>query len=215
MAMTQVDLKKITIMCVDDHRLVREGLALIINRVKDMQVVASAANGEDAVSLFRQHRPDIVLMDLELPKLNGIEAIRQIRQIDPEARVIVLTVFQGEEDIHRALRVGAATYLLKDTLSDDLVRVIRQVHEGQHPTTPYLEARLASRSHQQALSTREIQVLTLVAEGMRNREIALALGISEETVQVHVKHILQKLEVKDRSAAIVTGIRRGIIHISS
>jgi DNA-binding NarL/FixJ family response regulator len=212
--MAHVDLEKITILCVDDHKLVREGLALIINRVQDMQVVASAANGEDAVSLFRRHRPDIVLMDLELPKLNGIEAIRQIRSIDPEAHVIVLTVFQGEEDIHRALRVGAATYLLKDTLSDDLVRVIREVHAGQHPTTPYVEARLASRSQQQALSTREIQVLTLVAEGMRNREIAVALGISDETVQVHVKHILQKLEVKDRSAAITTGIRRGIIHVS-
>jgi len=213
--MTQVGLKKITIMCVDDHRLVREGLALIINRVEDMQVVASAANGEEAVSLFQRHRPDVVLMDLELPKLNGIEAIKQIRQIDSEARVIVLTVFQGEEDIHRALRVGAATYLLKDTLSDDLVRVIRQVYAGQHPTTPYVEARLASRSHQQVLSSREIEVLTLVAEGMRNREIAMALGISEETVQVHVKHILHKLEVKDRSAAITTGIRRGIIHIAS
>jgi two-component system, NarL family, response regulator len=213
--MTHVGLRKITIMCVDDHQLVLEGLALIINRVEDMQVVASASNGDDAVSLFRQHRPDVVLMDLEMPKVNGTEAVQQIRQIDPEARIIVLTVFQGEEDIHRALQVGAATYLLKDTLSDDLVRVIREVHTGQKPISPYVEARLASRSQQQRLSSRETQVLRLVAEGLRNREIAFGLGISEETVQVHVKHILQKLEVRDRSAAITTGIRRGIIHISS
>src|SRR5262249_4001268 len=155
---------KITVMCVDDHRLVREGLTLIINRVADMQVVAAAANGEEAVALFRQHAPNIVLMDLEMPKLNGIEAIRQIRQIDAGARVVVLTVFQGDEDIHRALQVGAVTYLLKDTLSDDLVRTIRDVHAGKAPTTPYIEERLASRSQQKALSSREVQVLTLVAE---------------------------------------------------
>jgi DNA-binding NarL/FixJ family response regulator len=206
--------KKITVMCVDDHRLVREGLALIINRVPDLEVVASASTGEEAVSLFRKHRPQIVLMDLQLPKMSGIDAIKAIRGIDPAARVIVLTVFQGDEDVHRSLQVGARTYLLKESVPDELIRVIHEVSEGQHPVVPFVEARLADRGRQSPLSAREIEVLSLVAEGMRNREIGLALGITEETVQVHVKHILQKLDVKDRSAAITVGLRRGIIHIA-
>jgi two-component system, NarL family, response regulator len=203
-----------TVMCVDDHRLVREGLTLIINRVPDLEVVAAASTGEEAVTLFERHHPDIVLMDLQLPRMSGIDAIKEIRRIDSSAHIIVLTVFQGEEDVHRALQVGASTYLLKDTVSDELIRVIREVREGEHPAQPFVEERLANRSRQQALSAREVQVLSLIAEGMRNREIGMSLGITEETVQVHVKHILQKLEVKDRSAAITTGIRRGIIHIS-
>jgi two-component system, NarL family, response regulator len=205
---------KTSILCVDDHRLVREGLTLIINREADMQVVASAASGEEAVSLFRKHRPDITLMDLQLTSMSGIDSIQQIRRDDSSAKVIVLTVFQGDEDIHRALQAGACTYLLKDTLSEELVRVIREVREGRHPITPYVKLTLEQRSLHPTMSGREIQVLTLIAEGMRNREIAVSLGITEETVQVHVKHILAKLSVKDRSAAITTGIRRGIIHIS-
>jgi two-component system NarL family response regulator len=205
---------KTSVLCVDDHRLVREGISLLINRASDMEVVAAAGSGEEAIELFRSRRPDVTLMDLQLPTMSGIEAIKAIRDLDGGARIIVLTVFQGDEDIHRALHAGAATYLLKDTLSDELIRAIREVREGRQSMTPYVESRLAHRDAQPAVTPRELQVLTLIADGLRNREIATALGISEETVQVHVKNILAKLGVKDRSAAITTAIRRGIIHIS-
>jgi two-component system, NarL family, response regulator len=206
-------MRKTTVLCVDDHRLVREGIALLINRASDMKVIATAGSGEEAISLFRTKHPDITLMDLQLPSLSGIDAIKAIRDLDAAARIIVLTVFQGDEDIHRALHAGASTYLLKDTISDELLRAIREVREGKQSITPYVESRLAQREGHPAVSPRELQVLTLIAEGLRNREIAVALGITEETVQVHVKSILSKLGVKDRSAAITTAIRRGIIHI--
>lgn len=203
----------IRVMCVDDHRLVREGIGLIISRQRDMQVVACASSEAEAVAQFRQHQPDITLMDLRLGEGSGIRAIETIRQGAPRARFIVLTMYSGTEDIHRAMKAGAATYVLKDAISDDLIRVVRDVHAGRSTIDPELEARLASRVGT-ALTRRETQVIELVAEGLRNREIGTNLGITEQTAQVHVKNILAKLKVRDRAAAINVALRRGIIHIN-
>jgi DNA-binding NarL/FixJ family response regulator len=203
----------IRVLCVDDHRIVREGLGLIIDREPDMQVVGSAATGEEGVALFTRERPDITLMDLQLPSMSGLEAIHSIRGEDPDARIVVLTMYQGDEDIHRALSAGAATYLLKDTLSDDLIRIVRDVHAGRRPIRAEVKARLDQRAAQPTLTPREVQVMERVAEGRRNKEIASALGISEETVQVHLKNIFAKLKVGERTAAVNVALRRGIVHI--
>jgi DNA-binding NarL/FixJ family response regulator len=204
---------KIRILCVDDHRLVLAGLALMIGRQPDMELIASAATGEEAITLFRLHRPDITLMDLQLPVMSGLEAIRVIRHEAPEAHIVVLTMYNGDEDIHRALRAGASTYLLKDMLSDDLMRVIREVHAGQHALQPDVQVRLDQRATRPVLTPREVQVTELIGRGLRNKEIAAELGISEETVQVHVKSILAKLGVNDRTAAVTVAMRRGIFHL--
>ena len=204
---------KIRVLCVDDHSIVREGIALIINRQDDMEVVADAASGEEAVELFRRFDPDVTLMDLRLHGLSGTEAIEEIRRTDGDARIVVLTMFDGDEDIHRALRAGAATYLLKDTLSDDLIRVVREVHSGKRPVPAGVEARLAERSAHPTLTPREMDVIELVTQGLRNKEIGASLGISEGTVQVHVKSIFAKLRVNDRTAAVKIALRRGIVHI--
>jgi len=203
----------IRVLCVDDHRIVREGIALIISREPDMQVVGSASTGEEAVGLFERERPDVTLMDLQLPTMSGLEAIRAIRSTHVDARIIVLTMYQGDEDIHRALAAGATTYLLKDTLSDDLIRVVREVHAGRRPIRPEVRARLEERAAQPTLTPQEVQVMELVSEGRRNKEIALTLGISEETVQVHLKNIFAKLKVGERTAAVNVALRRGIVHI--
>jgi DNA-binding NarL/FixJ family response regulator len=205
--------KRIKVLCTEDHRIVREGIALIINLQPDMEVVGSASSGEEAIALFRRHGPDVTLMDLQLGTMGGVDAIKAIRKLQPDARIVVLTMYQGDEDIYRALDAGASAYLLKDTLSDDLIRVIRDVHEGRQPVTPHVKARLDARSARPALTPRETQVLELIAEGMRNRQIASVLGLSEETVEVHVKNIRAKLDVKDRTAAVNVAIKRGIIHI--
>ena len=204
----------IRILCVDDHRIVREGIASLIDRQPDMRVIASAASGEEAIDLFLEHQPDITVMDLQLGVMDGITAIKIIRRKSPEARIVVLTMRRGDEDIHRALEAGASTYLMKDTISDDLIRVLREVQAGEHPIPADVEARLAERATSATLTDREVQVMELVAQGMRNKEIGVSLGISETTVQVHVKNILAKLKVQDRSGAISAAIRRGIIHIS-
>jgi two-component system NarL family response regulator len=204
---------RIRVLCVDDHRVMLDGLALLIGRQPDMQVVATAFTGDEAVSQYAKVHPDVTLMDLQLPGTNGLEAIRRIRDADPGARIVVLTMYQGDEDIYRALEAGAATYLLKDALSDQLVNVIRQVHDGDRPLTPEVEALLESRRHQPALTPREVQVVGLIAEGLRNKEIAVALGISEQTAKVHVKNILAKLHVSDRAAVIPVALRRGIVHL--
>ena len=205
---------KIRILCVDDHRLVLAGIELMIGRQPDMQVVGSATSGEEAVSLFRQHKPDITLMDLQLPVMSGLEAIRAIRHLSPDARIIVLTMYHGDEDIHRALVAGASTYLLKDMLSDDLMRVIREVHAGQRALLPDVQIKLDERATRPSLTPREVQVTELIGRGLRNKEIASELHISEETVQVHVKSILTKLSVNDRTAAVNVAMRRGIIHLA-
>ncbi len=205
---------RIRVLCVDDHRIVREGIALIIKRQPDMDVVGMAATGEEAVELFQTCRPDVTLMDLRLREMSGVEAIRAIRRIDSSARVVVLTMYQGDEDIYRALEAGATTYLLKDTLADDLIRVIRDVKAGrQTPISPEVQARLAERSVRPELTPREIEILNLISQGMQNREIAASLGISEATAQVHVKNILAKLDVRHRTAALNVALRRGIVHI--
>jgi two-component system NarL family response regulator len=193
---------------------VREGIALIINRQPDMTVVGLASSGEEAVELFRSLKPDVTLMDLQLGGMSGVDAIEAIRRDNPAARVVVLTMYQGDEDIYRALAAGATTYLLKDTLADDLIRVIRDVHAGLQPAvSPDLEARLAERAARPALTPREIQVLELISQGLRNKEIAIALAVTQQTVDVHVRNLLAKLDAKDRTAAVNIALRRGIIHI--
>lgn len=207
------DSNRIRVLPVDDHRVLLDGLSLLIGRQQDMEVVATATSGEQAVELFREFRPDVTLMDLQLPTMSGIEAIQQICRLEPEARIVVLTMHSGDEDICQALEAGAATYLLKDTLSEDLVQVIRDVHLGERPMPSDVAARLEARKTQPALTPREVDVVRLIAQGMRNKEIAVALGISEETAKVHVKNILAKLNVNDRTAVIPVALRRGIIHI--
>jgi len=206
-------MSKISILCVDDHAVVREGLVLKLEQQPDMTVVATASTGEQAIGRYKEHRPDVTLMDLQLPGISGLEAIRSIRSSDPAARIIVLTMYDGEEDIHRALQAGAATYVLKEALADDLVKVIRAVYSGHRPIMAEVATRLASREIHPSLTAREVEVLELVAEGRRNKEIADRLGIAEDTVQVHVRHILSKLDVQDRTAAVTVALRRGIIHI--
>ncbi len=204
---------RIRILCVDDHSIVREGIALIVNQQPDMEVIASAATVEGAIEMFTRHRPDVTLMDLRLRGSSGTQAIEAIRREDPRARVIVLTMYDGDEDIYRALQAGAATYLLKDTLSDDLIREIREVQSGRRPVHPDVEARLAERSTQRVLTPREVEVMELMMQGLRNKEIAASLGNSEGTVQVHIKNIFAKLNVSDRTAAVQVALRRGIVHI--
>jgi DNA-binding NarL/FixJ family response regulator len=204
---------QVRLLCVDDHRIVREGIALILAREPDITVVATAATVEEAVAEFKRHLPDVTLMDLRLGDKSGIDAIREIRREYPTARIVVLTMYQGDEDIHRALSAGATTYLLKDALSDDLIRVVRDVHAGGHPMPSDVRARLDQRAAQPTLTPREIQVLQLVSQGKRNKEIAAILGLSEDTVPVHVKNIFAKLRVNERTAAVNVALRRGIIHI--
>jgi DNA-binding NarL/FixJ family response regulator len=201
-------------MCVDDHRIVLDGIALIVGRQPDMEVVGCATSGEEAVALFRLRRPDVTLMDLQLGGMSGLEAIRVIRREDPEARVIVLTMYQGDEDIAKAIEAGAVTYLVKGMMSDDLTQTVRDVHAGTCRLPQAVEAQLAVRARENTLTRREVQVIDLISTGMRNKEVAAALDVSEETVQVHVKNIFTKLTVNDRTAAVNVALRRGIIHYS-
>lgn len=211
--MTKVD-SPIRVLIVDDHRIVREGLALVIDRQTDMRVAATAAGADEAVQCYLDQRPDLTIMDLQLGGVSGVSAIRSIRAHDPSARIVVLTMMTGEEDIYRAMEAGAATYLLKDTAIEDLTRVIRDVHAGRSPkVSPEIRAQMAARAERPALTGREIQVLELVRRGLRNREIGSSLGISEETVQSHVRSILSKLDVPDRTAAVDVALRRGILHL--
>jgi DNA-binding NarL/FixJ family response regulator len=203
----------IRVQCVDDHAVVREGITLKINLEPDMKVVAAAATGEQAVAMFSDYRPDVTLMDLQLPAMSGLEAIEAIRTIDPDAKIVVLTMYAGEEDVYRALQAGAATYLLKGTLSDDLIRIVREVHAGKRPMPPDVAATLAARVPRSALTRREVEVVALMAKGLHNKEIATTLGISHETVRIHAKNIFSKLQVPDRTAAVVDALRRGIIHM--
>jgi len=204
---------RIRVLCVDDHQVVRDGVALILGRQPDMELTGSVATGEEAIAFYERERPDIVLMDLQLRTISGLDAIKAIRAKDARARLVVLTVYEGDEHIYRALAAGAVTYLLKDTLSDDLVRVIRDVHAGLTPMPAHVQARLAERQTQAALTPRETEVMKLVANGDRNKEIANSLRISEETVQVHLKNIFAKLHVTDRTAAVNVALRRGIVEL--
>jgi DNA-binding NarL/FixJ family response regulator len=203
----------IRILCVDDHPIVREGIVGVISDQADMQVCGAAASGEEAVALFSRYKPDITLMDLRLRSMSGLDAIKVIRREDPGARIIVLTMYAGDEDIHRALAAGAATYLLKDTLSHDLLNVIRAVHRGEYPMMADVKARLDERAAQATLTPREVGVIELVAEGKRNKEIAATLGITEDTVESHLRNIYLKLNVSERTAAVRIAARRGYVHV--
>lgn len=185
----------------------------MIARRTDMQVVAEAADGAQAVELSRTHRPDVILMDLRMPNLGGVDAIAQIRSDRPEARVIVLTTYDGDEDIYRALRAGAMAYLLKDTPRDELLDTIRAVHAGQKRIPPDVAAKLAERVFAPELTERELDVLKLIVAGKSNKEIGAALSISEGTVKVHVNSILGKLGVSDRTQAVMAALQRGIVHL--
>ena len=178
-----------------------------------MVVVDTAGTGQEAVMLYLRHRPDIVLMDLQLPGMGGLQAIEAIRREDPDAKIIVLTISGGDEDIFRAIRAGAASYLLKSSLSQDLIATIRRVVDGERPMPPEVAERLAAREGQSGLSTREIEILELIAKGLRNKEIASALGIGQETVQTHIKRLFVKLHVSDRTAAVTVALSRGIVHM--
>ena len=206
---------KIRVLCADDHRIVREGIGLIISQQPDMEVSGSAASGEECLLMFREQRPDITVMDLQMGGMTGVEAIRAIRAEAPDAKVIVLTMYVGDEDIHQAVSAGASAYLFKNTISDDLIRVIREVHRNQAPVISVeVRARLAEREGRPRVTQREVEILELISQGLRDKEIAEATGISEKTVYVHVKNILAKLDVKDRTAAVRAAVRRGIIRMT-
>ena len=204
---------RIRVLTVDDHPLLREGIAAIINGEVDMTLVSRAATGADGVRMHREHRPDVTLMDLRLPDLSGIDAMLAIRAESPDARVIILTTFEGDVEIQRALQAGARGYLLKSTPPKELAQAIRDVHAGKKRVPADVAAQLAEHMGSERLSNREIEVLKHVAEGNRNRDIAEKLFISEETVKVHIKHIMDKLGANDRTQAIAIAVRRGIIHL--
>jgi two-component system NarL family response regulator len=193
--------------------MVLAGLTATIDPEPDMTVVASASTGREGLEQYRQHQPDVMLIDLRMPQMGGVEAIRIIRAEFPSAKIVVLSTYQGDEDIYRALEAGAATYLLKDTLAEKLVGIIREVAAGDRPIVPEVAQRLTSRMFQPVLTNREREVLQLVAKGMRNKEIATDLKITDETVQGHVKNILAKLSAHDRTEAVAVAIRRGIVHL--
>jgi DNA-binding NarL/FixJ family response regulator len=207
------DETRIRVLSVDDHALLREGIATIINSQPDMVLVSQASGGFEAIQQYRQLKPDITLMDLRLPDLSGIDALIAIRTEFPDARIIMLTTFEGDVEIQRALEAGARGYLLKNMPPSELVQVIRQVHAGKKRVPPEVAAQLAEHMSDEALTAREIEVLQQVASGNRNRDIGERLFISEETVKVHIKHIMDKLGAKDRTQAIAIAVRRGIIQL--
>lgn len=200
-------------MIVDDHFLLRIGLANSLNGEGDMACVAEAATGAEAIELYRRHRPDIVLMDLRLPDLNGVETTARLRSEFPDATVIVISTFDGEEDIYRALQAGARSYVPKSASRDELLRIIRDVHAGKHSLPSSAAARLAQRMQRRELTDRESEVLRLIVEGMTNKQIATALHITEVTVKLHVSNILTKLGAQDRTHASTLAIQRGIVHL--
>ena len=203
----------IRILSVDDHALVREGVASLLAGQADMKLVAEASNGGEAVDQFRAHRPDITLMDLQMPEMNGVEAMIAIREEFPSARIIVLTTYVGDAQVLRALEAGAQAYLLKSGLRKELLETIRLVHAGQKRILPVVAAELAEHATDDALSPRELDVLRLIAGGNANKAIASQLSITEETVKGHVKNILAKLTASDRTHAVTIALKRGIIDL--
>jgi DNA-binding NarL/FixJ family response regulator len=203
----------IRIMCVDDHPFMREGIAAYIHKESDMELVAEAVNGQEAIKQFRRYQPDVTLMDLRLPDIDGVEALRQIRKEFSHARIIMLSTFDGDADIQRALEAGAQAYLLKTMPRSELLETIRKVHSGQRHVPPDVAARLMQHLGQAHLSRREIEVLEKLTVGNRNIDIASMLFISEETVKGHIKRIMEKLGANDRTEAVAIALRRGIIKL--
>lgn len=203
----------IRVLSVDDHPLLREGIAALVNNQPDMEMIAEAATGAEAIQVFKQHRPDVTLLDLRLPDMSGIDTLIAIRTEFPEARIIMLTTFEGDVEIQRALQAGARGYLLKNMPPSELLDVIRQVHAGKKRIPAAIASQLAEHMSDETLTDREVEVLREVANGNRNRNIAEKLFISEETVKVHIKHIMEKLGAADRTQAVAIGVRRGIIHL--
>jgi DNA-binding NarL/FixJ family response regulator len=203
--------KPIRILVVDDHFMVRMGLSASLNAEPDMEVVAEAGNGQAALEAYQQHRPNLVLMDVRLPGMSGAETTAAILRSFPDAHVLMLSTHAGEEEIYRAMQAGARGYLLKSVLREDLLRAIRDVHAGNRPLDPVVASHLAERMSHRSLTARELEVLRMVAKGWGNKEIANALNIAEITVKLHVSHVLEKLNVKDRTEAATAAVRRGII----
>jgi two-component system, NarL family, response regulator len=204
----------IRILVAEDHLVARVGVTAIVNMQPDMTVVAEAGNGQQAVELYRKHLPDVVLLDMRMPIMSGVEAATAIRSEFPNARMIALTTYGGDEDIRRALAAGVQAYLTKDVLHDELLKAIRAVHGGQNYLPAAVAAALAAQMPRPDLSARELQVLQLIVRGLANKQIAYSLNIAEHTVKNHVKNILSKLGVQDRTQAATAAIQRGIVHLS-
>jgi len=204
---------KIRIIVVDDQAVVRQGFVALINTVSDMEVVAEGINGQQAIDLYREHKPDVMLIDLRMPVVGGVEAITTVRREFPEARMIVLTTYDGDEDIYRSLQAGAKGYLLKDMFFEELETAIRSVHAGARRIPAAIAERLAERMSGSILTARELEVLTLIVKGQSNKEIAASLKISEATVKSHINSVLSKLGVTDRTQAATTALQRGLVHL--
>jgi DNA-binding NarL/FixJ family response regulator len=205
----------IRVLCVDDHPLVRKGIASILANEADMELVGEANNGREAVEMFRQFKPDVVLMDLRMPDLDGTSATRMIRQEVPEAKIIALTSYDGDQDIYRALEAGVRGYILKEMVHTEVVRAIRTVHSGKRLMPQEVAERLSEYFPQVALTPREVEVLGLVAKGMANKEIATKLGTASGTVKMHIQNILAKLGAADRTHAVTIAMERGILHLNA
>jgi DNA-binding NarL/FixJ family response regulator len=203
----------IRVLCVDDHPLVRKGIASILANEDDMTLVGEAGNGREAEERFRQHRPDGTLMDIRMPECDGIAAVKAIRGEFPDAKIIALTSFDGDQDIYRALEAGVRGYLLKETVHTEVLNAIRLVHSGRRLMSQEVAQRLSEYFPEAVLTQREIEVLTLVAQGLANKEIGSRLGTASGTIKMHVQNILAKLDAADRTEAVTTALRRGIIHL--
>ena len=203
----------IRVMTADDHPVVRKGIGAIVANQPDMSVVAEASDGLDAVAMYDKYSPDVVLMDLRMPRLDGIGATKAIVEAHPDARVVALTSYEGDADIYRALDAGACGYLIKDMVGSDVIGAIRSAAAGRRVVPPAVAGRLAEFTPRVDLTPREVEVLRLTAKGLRNRDIGRVIGRTEETVKVHLKHIMAKLGVEDRTEAVTLGLQRGIIHL--